>query len=149
MIRERYINLFTDFGFKRVFGQEANKDLLVDFLNQVLPVEYEIQDLTFSKNDHPGAVNDMLAKVFKIAEVSKMNSTEKEAYIRSLKYLRDLHNVVDTAFAEGEQAGLKKKNTQVIQKGIASGLSVEILAELTGLSIEHVQKIVEHIKIEK
>ena len=34
--RERYINLFTDYGFKRVFGTEMNKDLLIDFLNELL-----------------------------------------------------------------------------------------------------------------
>ncbi|MDR2439751.1 MAG: Rpn family recombination-promoting nuclease/putative transposase, partial [Planctomycetaceae bacterium] len=28
----RYINPYTDFGFKKLFGEEANKDLLVDFL---------------------------------------------------------------------------------------------------------------------
>ncbi|MBM6670098.1 PD-(D/E)XK nuclease family transposase, partial [Phocaeicola coprophilus] len=29
----RFINPFTDMGFKRIFGQEINKDLLIDFLN--------------------------------------------------------------------------------------------------------------------
>jgi len=29
----RYINPYTDFGFKKLFGEEANKDLLTDFLN--------------------------------------------------------------------------------------------------------------------
>ena len=33
---EKYINPFTDFGFKRIFGQEYNKDLLIDFLNSIL-----------------------------------------------------------------------------------------------------------------
>ncbi len=32
----KYINPFTDFGFKKLFGTEFNKELLVDFLNQVL-----------------------------------------------------------------------------------------------------------------
>jgi len=36
---EKYINPFTDFGFKRIFGEEANKDLLIDFLNQLLSAE--------------------------------------------------------------------------------------------------------------
>lgn len=27
----KYINPFTDFGFKRLFGEEFNKDLLKDF----------------------------------------------------------------------------------------------------------------------
>ncbi|HBT76647.1 MAG TPA: hypothetical protein DEB39_06920, partial [Planctomycetaceae bacterium] len=29
----RYINPYTDFGFKKLFGQEANKEPLIDFLN--------------------------------------------------------------------------------------------------------------------
>jgi len=43
----RYINPYTDFGFKKLFGEEANKDLLIDFLNAVLPPENKIADLTF------------------------------------------------------------------------------------------------------
>ena len=42
-----YINPFTDFGFKRLFGTEENKDLLIDFLNQLLPPHHQIIDLTF------------------------------------------------------------------------------------------------------
>jgi len=38
-MRERYINSFTDFGFKRLFGEEPNKDLLLDFLNELLRKE--------------------------------------------------------------------------------------------------------------
>jgi hypothetical protein len=33
----RYLNPYTDFGFKKLFGEEANKDLLTDLLNQQLP----------------------------------------------------------------------------------------------------------------
>jgi hypothetical protein len=39
MKKERYINPFTDFGFKKLFGEEANKDLLTDFLNELLRKE--------------------------------------------------------------------------------------------------------------
>ncbi|MBQ8463410.1 MAG: PD-(D/E)XK nuclease family transposase, partial [Prevotella sp.] len=31
--QERYINPYTDFGFKKLFGTEMNKDLLISFLN--------------------------------------------------------------------------------------------------------------------
>jgi predicted transposase/invertase (TIGR01784 family) len=34
--RERYINPYTDFGFKKLFGTEMNKDLLMSFLNALL-----------------------------------------------------------------------------------------------------------------
>lgn len=32
----KYINPFTDFGFKKLFGTNFNKVFLIDFLNQVL-----------------------------------------------------------------------------------------------------------------
>ena len=41
----RYINPYTDFGFKRLFGEEANKELLIDFLNSILPQDRQIADL--------------------------------------------------------------------------------------------------------
>jgi hypothetical protein len=34
--REKYINPYTDFGFKKLFGTKANKELLIDFLNQLI-----------------------------------------------------------------------------------------------------------------
>ncbi|PIQ19671.1 MAG: hypothetical protein COW65_19470 [Cytophagales bacterium CG18_big_fil_WC_8_21_14_2_50_42_9] len=53
---ERYINPFTDYGFKKLFGEEPNKDLLLDFLNVLLKEEQgEIKDLTYLKNEHLGA----------------------------------------------------------------------------------------------
>ncbi len=36
---EKYINPFTDYGFKKLFGEEPNKDLLLDFLNELLREE--------------------------------------------------------------------------------------------------------------
>lgn len=52
---EKYINPFTDFGFKKLFGTEPNKDLLIDFLNQViLPKKRKITDLSYKTNEHLG-----------------------------------------------------------------------------------------------
>jgi predicted transposase/invertase (TIGR01784 family) len=50
----RYINPFTDFGFKKIFGEESSKDLLMAFLNALKLVEYEIVDLTFRKTEQLG-----------------------------------------------------------------------------------------------
>jgi predicted transposase/invertase (TIGR01784 family) len=53
--RERYINPFTDFGFKRLFGEEPNKDLLLDFLNEILKNHQgKIVDLTYLKTEKLG-----------------------------------------------------------------------------------------------
>ena len=43
----RFINPFTDMGFKRIFGQEATKDLLIEFLNDLLVGEKQIKDIRF------------------------------------------------------------------------------------------------------
>lgn len=53
-LQDRYINPFTDFGFKKLFGSEPNKDLLIDFLNQVLPVKHKIKDLTYARTEQLG-----------------------------------------------------------------------------------------------
>lgn len=47
----RFINPFTDYGFKKIFGQEISKDLLIDFLNDLLEGERVITDLTFLNNE--------------------------------------------------------------------------------------------------
>ncbi|MRJ09280.1 Rpn family recombination-promoting nuclease/putative transposase [Ornithobacterium rhinotracheale] len=50
---EKYINPFTDYGFKKIFGEEPNKDLLLDFLNELLYEEQgRIVSLTYLKNEH-------------------------------------------------------------------------------------------------
>lgn len=43
----KFINPFTDVGFKKIFGQEVSKDLLIDFLNDLLVDEKEIKDIRF------------------------------------------------------------------------------------------------------
>lgn len=53
---EKYINPFTDYGFKKLFGEEMNKDLLLDFLNELLKEEQgQIKDLTYLKTEQLGA----------------------------------------------------------------------------------------------
>lgn len=53
-LQDKYINPFTDFGFKKLFGTEPNKDLLIDFLNQVLPPKHRVQDLTYARTEQLG-----------------------------------------------------------------------------------------------
>jgi len=55
MEHPKYINPFTDFGFKKIFGDEKNKDLLIDFLNELLAYQNEkIATLTYKPNDKLG-----------------------------------------------------------------------------------------------
>ncbi len=63
--REKYINPFTDYGFKRLFGEEPNKDLLLDFLNELLKHEQgKITELTYLKSDKLGSSEEDRKAVF-------------------------------------------------------------------------------------
>lgn len=54
MMQDKYINPFTDFGFKKLFGEEPHKELLISFLNTLLPEKHRIQDLQYTHNEHQG-----------------------------------------------------------------------------------------------
>lgn len=56
-MKARYINPYTDFGFKKIFGEEASKPLLIDFLNAMLPEKHRITDLTFKNTEQLGATD--------------------------------------------------------------------------------------------
>ena len=47
----KFINPFTDYGFKLIFGREVSKVLLIEFLNDLLEGERVITDLTFLNNE--------------------------------------------------------------------------------------------------
>lgn len=53
-MKAKYINPYTDFGFKKIFGEEASKLLLIDFLNALLPEQSKIIDLTFKNTEQLG-----------------------------------------------------------------------------------------------
>jgi len=55
-MKAKYINPFTDFGFKKIFGEEASKPLLLDFLNALLPQENNIVDLTLKNTEQLGFI---------------------------------------------------------------------------------------------
>lgn len=279
-IVEKYINPFTDFGFKKLFGTEPNKDLLIDFLNQVLPPIHQIQDLTYLNNEHLGnaeldrkAVFDLYCisnsgerfivemqkakqnyfkdrsvyystfpiqeqalrgdwnfklsaiytvgildfifsedkhdkevlhtvqlknqknvvffdkltyiylelpkfnkmeddlktgfdkwlyilkrlpelekrpaalqervfqKLFEAAEIAKFSKKESELYESSLKYYRDLKNVIDTAEDEGERKGIEKTINKVAIEMLKEGETVSKIAKYTGLTEEEIESL--------
>jgi len=292
LITEKYINPLTDFGFKKLFGTEPNKILLIDFLNQVLPNQ-KIEDLTYSSNeklgqteidrkaifdlycvgengerfivkmqkakqnffkdrsvfyasfpiqeqaeksawnyqlapvysvgildfifddhkkeknllhivelknqkcdvfyeklkfiyielpkfnkreeelethfdkwlyvfthlsklqDRPKQLQDRIfSKLFEAAEIAKFTPNEREAYEESLKYYRDLNNVVNTSRAEGMDEGRKQGLEEGLEEGFKkgkkekafeiaktlkdSGVTIEIIMQSTGLSEEEI-----------
>ncbi len=59
----RFIDPLSDFGFKHLFGNEPNKDILIDFLNQLFKGQKEITDLTYNTTEHGGDTEEF-KKIF-------------------------------------------------------------------------------------
>ena len=283
-LKEKYINPLTDFGFKKLFGTEPNKDLLIDFLNQILPEKHNISELQYSRNEQFGqndldrkAIFDLYCvgkngerfivevqkakqnyfkdrsiyyasfpiqeqakkgqwdyklepvytvgildfifdehkndknllhiielkdqncnvfydklkfiyielpkftksedelnnqfdkwlyvfkhlselqkrpqklqdrifeKLFEAAEIAKFTADERDAYEESLKYYRDIKNVVDTSrqegIIEGIEQGTKSKSIEIAKQMKKDGLSIKKIILYTGLSQQEIEKI--------
>lgn len=67
----KYFNPYTDFGFKKLFGEEASKDLLIDFLNQLLPSQHQIQELSFKNPENMAETIEERKAIFDIYCESK------------------------------------------------------------------------------
>jgi predicted transposase/invertase (TIGR01784 family) len=66
-IKDKYISPFTDFGFKKLFGTEMNKDILMDFLNELLKKDQgKIVDLTYLPLEQLGRSIDTRKAIFDI-----------------------------------------------------------------------------------
>ena len=62
----KYINPFTDVGFKRIFGQELSKPLLLDFLNSLFEGEKRIVNLTFLDKEQPALFEEDRSLIYDI-----------------------------------------------------------------------------------
>lgn len=106
VIRERYINPYTDFGFKKLFGTELNKELLISHM-------------------------------FEQAEIAKFTPEERRDYEESVKIMRDLKNVVDTA----EWKGRIREKHETAMRLKAAGIAVETIMLATGLTREEIENL--------
>ena len=71
----RYLNLLTDFGFHKIFGSESNKDLLIDFLNQIIKDEGLITNIQYLLPEQLGNFETDRRAIFDI-----FCTTENEEY---------------------------------------------------------------------
>lgn len=69
-----YANLLCDFMFKRLFGSEANKDVLIAFLNMLLE-DSEIVDVDFIPTEHLGLTKEDRKAIFDISCKCKNESS--------------------------------------------------------------------------
>ena len=100
----RYINPFTDYGFKKLFGEEANKHLLISFLNDLLPIDDKITSISFKKNEQQGDIAVSRKAVYDIfCEDEKGNQFIVEMQNARQTYFKD-RAVFYSTFPIREQA---------------------------------------------
>ena len=64
---DRFINPYTDYGFKKLFGMEQNADLLISFLNALISNEGDpITSITYKNVEHVGEINTMRSSYFDV-----------------------------------------------------------------------------------
>lgn len=93
-MQAKYLDPFTDFGFGRIFGQEASKPLLRDFLNALLPPTAQIRELSF-KNTEQGGMG--LADRKAIFDIYRENE-QGEKFIVELQKAKQNHFKDRTVF---------------------------------------------------
>ncbi len=101
----KYINPFTDFGFKRIFGEEFNKDLLIDFLNELLREEEgTITNITYMTPEQLGITAFERRAVFDIyCENERGEKFIVEMQKAKQKYFKD-RSVYYSSFPIQQQA---------------------------------------------
>lgn len=120
---ERYISLLTDFGFKRIFGTDLNKDLLINFLNSLFNGEEVIKDVKFDA-----------------AAITRFTPIELREYEDSLKAYRDIKNSLDTAEAKGREEGINIANLAIAKRMLSDGMDIELVLKYTGLTEKQIKK---------
>ena len=65
-IVSRYVFPFTDFAFKKLFGQEKSKQFLIDFLNALIRFEKAIVAVRFLNTERLGKTKELRKSVFDI-----------------------------------------------------------------------------------
>lgn len=73
----RYANILLDYWFKRTFGRDISKRLMILVLREIIP-EIDIQDITYTNKEHPNPFPDDHGGVFDI----ECKSSDDEVYRR-------------------------------------------------------------------
>lgn len=185
-----FINPFTDFGFKRIFGQEKHKRILIGFLNALFADELVVTDLVYRDKEQTGETQqnrtviydiyctlddgshvivemqnkkevnmeqltdipwasqeELYAELSKVSHVAALSPQERAIYDEHLKQYRDNLAALEAArldgIEEGKKAGIEEgihaRNREIVQKMLSAGLSVDFIAQMTGLTLADIE----------
>ena len=102
----KFINPFTDVGFKRIFGQEFSKPLLLDFLNSLLEGEKHIVNLTFLDKEQPALYYEDRSLIYDIyCETDEGEHIIVEMQNKSQPYFksRSIYYISESIARQGER----------------------------------------------
>ena len=148
-VHERYVNFYTDFAFKKLFGTEVNKELLRSFLNSLLAGQEVITNLTYPNSEQLGTQELDRKAVFDVYCENDRGEKFLAEYEDSLKAFRDWYSVLSTAehkgFALGMEEGMakggKNKALAIAKEMLSDGMSVDSVARYTNLSVEDIEQL--------
>lgn len=117
----RFINPFTDVGFKRIF--------------EVLKHMETLQRLPFKTR------KAVFKKLEEITDIASLSKEERMKYDESIKVYRD--NLVTMAYdiEKGMEIGRKQANIETARNMKADGLPVDFIVKYTGLTAEEIEAI--------
>ena len=126
-----------DWAIKRILRSKANFDILEGFLSELLFEDIKILEILESESnqdefsDNPKAKG--LLKASKELDYLKMDKKDRH------------HNasLYESTYVIGKIMGAKKRNIEIAKKSLAKDLDIEIIADITGLSIEEVESLKE------
>ena len=139
----KYINPFTDWGFKRLFGQEFSKDLQIDKWIYVLKHMEALERMPFT------AQKKIFKRLAELADSRCLSQEEQEKYDESLKAADDYYGVlmsyymngIDEGVAKGEAKGSYQKSLDIAKKMLLKGMDDDSIMELTGLTHEQLHQL--------
>ncbi len=121
----RFINPFTDVGFKRIF--------------EVLKHMETLQRLPFK------ARKAVFKKLEEITDIASLSKEERMKYDESIKVYRDNLVTRDYDIEEGMEKGVeigrRQAKSEIARNLKAKGLPVDLIAECTGLTAEEIEAI--------
>ncbi len=159
----------VDIAFKKIFGVEENKDLLISLINAIVAQEDQVEEVTLlnpynpkSFKDDKSSILDIKAKgtsgkrfnieiqiskkALNVLDVMSFGDEEREAYEGHLKWLRIEANTLKKyetkGFSEGWDKGIAKGKAEGIAEGAkhaAAQIAQNVLSQ--GMNIQQVQAI--------
>jgi len=123
--KEKFINPFTDEGFKRIFENEINKDMIIRFMDRKHPAKRLPKELN----------EQIFQKLKSIVEIERMTPDERLAYELSLSTERDLYACMETKYEEGLEKGIEKGMEKGKAEGLAEGIK-SVAARLKHLGMD-------------